>query len=58
MTAMDIPVIRDMTAQCKCCGGHFYAKSINKDGLCHKCESGLAACEAFNDSHDSDWDNF
>ncbi len=57
---MEIPMIRDMTARCKCCGGYFYAKGINKDGLCHRCESGIAACEAYKNDDDNarDWDDF
>lgn len=55
---MDIPMIRDMTVRCKHCGGHFYFKGINNDGLCHRCESGVAAIEEAKNNNEKDWDEF
>lgn len=48
--------IKDMVRQCKCCGGYFFAESINKNGLCFECAKGNA--NAKEDDEPNDWDDF
>lgn len=38
----DVPIIRDMVMQCKCCGNCGFPDSFTKQGLCSICAKGKA----------------
>lgn len=51
----DIPMIRDMTKRCKCCGCYGFADGFTKDGLCYPCARGEVP--AREPKVESEWDN-
>ena len=55
----DIPMIRDMTAQCKGCLCYCFPDDINKNGLCSRCEKdGVPPREPIVEVVEDDWNDW
>jgi hypothetical protein len=51
----DVPMIRDMTEQCKGCLCYHFPDDINKDGLCESCAKKGVFVKTPNSEIDIDW---